>query len=359
MRKYIKPTAWVNSKQADEVAEFYTRGHGVRETAEHFGISTVQVNNLAKVRGLTNGRDWRAAANENRSHKAEQRIIEKAAERGFEYLGGYENKTGRVRIRCLKCGHEIERAVYTIKEGKTFCPECKKAETRERRESERRQRKAEQEQKTKEREAERIKKNPLGLSSYQIEREKKLDEVFACKVCGKEYTPRLYIESTGGTTYSNPGYCSKECRDAHNKRAIAENHKGRQDNHRHRARKFGCEYDSSVTLKWLIERDGLRCAICDEMCEPNDHRWTKYTGPLSPSMDHIIPMDKGGWHIPENVQVAHIICNSLKGDTVITNESEAEQLAITCREAVRKYQRGFQGTGDNTCKVGLDYARED
>lgn len=309
MSKFIKPTAWVNSKQADDVAEFYIQGHSVRETAEQFGISTGQVNNLAKGRGLTNGRDWRTAANENRSRKGEQRIIEKAAERDFEYLGGYENKNSRVRIRCLKCGHEIERTVDAIKDGKTFCPECKKAETRERQDVERRRKKAEQEQKIKEREAERIKKNPLGLSSYQIEKEKKLDEVFACKVCGKEYTPRQYIESTGGTTYSNPGYCSKECRDAHNKRAIAENHKGRQDNHRHRARKFGCEYDPSVTLERLIKRDGLRCALCGEMCDPSDEWW----GPKYPSIDHIIPMAKGGGHVWDNVQVAHRICNSYKG----------------------------------------------
>jgi 5-methylcytosine-specific restriction endonuclease McrA len=49
------------------------------------------------------------------------------------------------------------------------------------------------------------------------------------------------------------------------------------------------------------------------MCDPNDHEWTKHFGPTSPTIDHIIPMAKGGGHIWDNVQVAHAICNSTKG----------------------------------------------
>ena len=85
-------------------------------------------------------------------------------------------------------------------------------------------------------------------------------------------------------------------------------------NNKSRAQRFGCEYDPSVSLKRLIERDGLRCAICGEMCDLNDHSWSKYSGPMHPSIDHIIPMCKGGGHTWTNVQVAHIICNREKGD---------------------------------------------
>jgi len=84
--------------------------------------------------------------------------------------------------------------------------------------------------------------------------------------------------------------------------------------HTTRAKKHGAPYDTSVNLKRLIERDGLRCAICGKMCDPSDRSWSKYCGPLYPSIDHIIPMSKGGSHTWDNVQVAHIICNSRKGD---------------------------------------------
>lgn len=87
-----------------------------------------------------------------------------------------------------------------------------------------------------------------------------------------------------------------------------------KNHHKARAVKYGCEYDPSVDLDKLIERDGLRCAICGELCDPNDHSWSEWMGPLSPSIDHIIPMSKGGGHIWSNVQVAHMICNILKSN---------------------------------------------
>ena len=124
------------------------------------------------------------------------------------------------------------------------------------------------------------------------------------------------MERTGVKYYRNSGYCSAECRDVHTKERRKISHKGRRDSHRYRAKRYGCEYDPSVTLKRLIERDGLQCAICGEMCDPDDHTWSEYTGPMSPSIDHIIPMAKGGGHIWTNVQVAHVICNSYKRDTL-------------------------------------------
>ena len=44
--------------------------------------------------------------------------------------------------------------------------------------------------------------------------------------------------------------------------------------------------------------------------------WNKYCGPLYPSIDHIIAMVNGGGHIWSNVQLAHMMCNSEKGDSI-------------------------------------------
>jgi 5-methylcytosine-specific restriction endonuclease McrA len=163
-----------------------------------------------------------------------------------------------------------------------------------------------------------VMRDSSGRSYYQIEREKKLDKVFVCKECGREYTPRKYVLDAGLKTYSNPGYCSAECKRRCTSRSIHRSHKEHKigENHRARARKYGCAYDSSVTLPKLIKRDGLRCAICGEMCDPNDRSWNKYMGAMSPTIDHIIPMAKGGGHTWDNVQVAHAICNSYKCDNL-------------------------------------------
>lgn len=97
-------SAWINSAQADAVAEYYVQGHSVTETAEIFGVPRSQVNNLAKARGLTNGRNFRLSRVEDQKAEAERKLAERVTKIGFEYVGGYTSKTGKVQIRCAICG---------------------------------------------------------------------------------------------------------------------------------------------------------------------------------------------------------------------------------------------------------------
>lgn len=135
-----------------------------------------------------------------------------------------------------------------------------------------------------------------------------------------KYTISDYMRSTGMRYARNSGFCSAECRDIF-KRTNANNNRKNgnrvRDKNTRRAKRFGCMFEKGVTLKKLIERDGLRCAICGEMCDWNDTSWNGKCGPLYPSMDHIIPMSKGGGHTWDNVQVAHVICNDKKFTSVL------------------------------------------
>ena len=306
---------WERSPRCDEAMAYYTDGHTVRQTAEKFGVPESQINNSVKKRGLTNGRQWGEISDEQRErqrYEAEQRLIERLDLLGFDYLGGYTNKTGNVALKCRACGDTFERTAGFAMRGNLICKKCEHEKAQIRQVQQRILRKAEAERRRAEREVARVAKS-LKPSAYQLSRMLLLDDAHICKVCGKEYTLREYMESTGSRYYRDSGYCSAECRDAHLKERAKISHKGRKDSHRHRARKYGCAYDPSVTLKKLIKRDGLRCKICGKMCDPNDHSWTKYCGPKSPSIDHIIPMAKRGGHVWNNVQVAHMICNSEKG----------------------------------------------
>jgi 5-methylcytosine-specific restriction endonuclease McrA len=315
--------AWTRSPQCDEAMAYYVQGHTVTETAVKFGVSKCQINNAVKVRRLTNGRDWRETSGESRERlrkEAEQRLIERLDALGFDYLGGYTNKTGKVTLKCRVCGDVFERTVDFVKRGNLICKKCEheKALIRqaERREAQRQESVKKQARREAEREAERLAKS-LEPSAYQLSRMALLDDVHVCKVCGKEYTLREYMQSTGSKYYRDSGYCSAECRHEAFRRSVRRSRKRRHvpENHRQRARANGCAYDASVTLPKLIKRKGLRCAICGEMCDPNDHTWG-YSGPMYPSIDHIVPMSKGGGHVWGNVQVAHIICNSEKGDKI-------------------------------------------
>lgn len=310
MGKWIKRTAWSNSTQADEVADYYVQGHSVADTAERFGVTKAQVNNLAKQRHLTNGRGFHESANPSRKQYAEKRLADTIISMGFEYVGGYSGKHCSVKIKCVKCGAEFERTADFIKRGNVVCPECKKREATEREEERRRISKQNADVRRLEQEWHRMTHPPKDER-----REKLLDKTGICEVCGKPYTVREYVESCGLKYARDNGVCSADCKKIKTRQIVKESHKGRQDSHRHRAKKFGCAYDGTVTLKKLIKRDGLRCAICGKMCDPNDHSWSKYMGAMSPTIDHIIPMAKGGGHTWDNVQVAHAICNSYKGDT--------------------------------------------
>lgn len=60
----------------------------------------------------------------------------------------------------------------------------------------------------------------------------------------------------------------------------------------------------------VYERDRWMCQLCLEPIDPAiawPHR-------MSPSVDHIIALSRGGEHALDNVQAAHLGCNSSKGD---------------------------------------------
>lgn len=78
--------------------------------------------------------------------------------------------------------------------------------------------------------------------------------------------------------------------------------------HHGRAQRFGVEYES-VDVGAVFERD---CWLC-QLCEVPVDRSLVWPDPLSASLDHIVPMSRGGGHIYRNVQLAHLGCNLAKG----------------------------------------------
>lgn len=96
--------------------------------------------------------------------------------------------------------------------------------------------------------------------------------------------------------------------------------------HRKRCKRYGAKFDKTVTLSRVIERDGNRCQICG--CECNDQDLTYGCwGPTYPTIDHIVPLSKGGNHTMENVQLACARCNTKKSNT--TGVKHAEEQAVT------------------------------
>lgn len=78
--------------------------------------------------------------------------------------------------------------------------------------------------------------------------------------------------------------------------------------------------DSTLWLLPLVKRDNNKCALCGGDCDLYDYEVTEHgavvCGDSYPSIDHIIPIAKGGQHVWENVQLAHRGCNRKKSDTI-------------------------------------------
>ncbi|MFC8547296.1 HNH endonuclease [Streptomyces sp. NPDC057273] len=60
----------------------------------------------------------------------------------------------------------------------------------------------------------------------------------------------------------------------------------------------------------VYERDRWTCQLCHEPVA----RAEVVPHPQAPTIDHVIPLAKGGTHEPANVQCAHFMCNSIKRD---------------------------------------------
>ena len=58
----------------------------------------------------------------------------------------------------------------------------------------------------------------------------------------------------------------------------------------------------------IFERDGWLCGICGQKI----NKRLKYPNPRSKSIDHIVPLSKGGADAPINLQAAHLRCNTSK-----------------------------------------------
>lgn len=101
----------------------------------------------------------------------------------------------------------------------------------------------------------------------------------------------------------------REAANASNRRYRQSNpDKRRDDYHRRRALKAQTSF-GSIDLAEIWELQEGRCGICEAQLD----RSLRWPDPLSPSIDHIIPLSKGGTHTQDNVSWTCLVCNLRKG----------------------------------------------
>lgn len=115
-------------------------------------------------------------------------------------------------------------------------------------------------------------------------------ESAVCSICGRTFSP----------LNGRSRFCSEKCK----KKNDNEKYNGF---HIRRAKKYGVPYEHGITLPEVIERFGGVCQICGKATD-------RGVFAMMPTIDHIVPMKRGGGHTWDNVQLACMKCNSMKGD---------------------------------------------
>ena len=217
------------------------------------------------------------------------RLIKEKTSGRFSYVSGYKKKESKIVVRCSVCGELLERTYHHLTTAKcrNQCPICKAKES-ERIKAERRRI---QELKRQQR-LEQSRKRQIELEKKRAER----SVPHHCPVCGE-----LTIRKK---------YCSDKC----SKKASNSSHEIRRRKKIKRAM-----VDRDITVDGLYKRDKGVCYLCGKTCDFEDFIMqgdTFIAGNLYPSIDHIVPLSKGGLHAWDNVKLAHRICNTLKSDKV-------------------------------------------
>lgn len=202
---------------------------------------------------------------------------------GFKYLESRKMANGSkyIRLRCCTCGEITETQAHAIGKYTIVCRTCKE----------------------KERQNTELYKKRVELTRFFIALEESKVEK-KCKICGKVFFS------------ANPGkiYCSDKCgQTAHRRR--------RSERYKKRCEKYGVYFDRTITLERVIERDKNVCQICGKPCDRNSKDWG-VIGSMYPTIDHIVPLAKGGTHTWNNVQLAHALCNSTKRDLLTVKRKE-------------------------------------
>lgn len=121
-----------------------------------------------------------------------------------------------------------------------------------------------------------------------------------CKACGVLFDGKAaarYCDACGKARYREQSRLIKRKMDG---KSIQE-----------RARKHGCKREPIWRIK-VYERDRWKCYLCGrKVVRSNTYR------PNQATIDHVIPLSKGGSHTYDNVRTSCQSCNSSKGDKIM------------------------------------------
>lgn len=287
---------WEKYKQ--DIVDLRNQGKGYSEISRIIGIEKKSIAKFCKKNNIEMTAEEKDIS--KRYALTEDELLQRIDTLAFEYLGGYKNYDSTIRIRCKVCNVEFNRnADAAIRHGIT-CPNCLAIE----RERIKREKEIE---KNIAREKLILKKQAEKLQR-QIEKDKQNEQrkYRTCKNCGAVF----YSEN-------KKFLCDKCKKDT----TLIKNRKYNKSKEIKRRIKIqSAMVDNDITVQALAERDNNICYLCNKPVDFSDYYDNGITiicGNNYPSIDHVVPLAKGGLHSWDNVKLAHRICNSIKSDNLV------------------------------------------
>lgn len=251
---------------------------------------------------------------------------------GYKREHGQDSRLEPRHVTCVICGKEFDTRIYT----KITCsPECGAARIKQRSKECDRNRpnrdsrqyehtREEWQQIIKERAKQRAEREAVEKAWYKalhtVERE--------CAECGALF---YCLDKETRRT------CSTEC-------------SRRYKNRRADKRVPVDQQVDRITLKKLFKRDNGICYLCGCECDWNDWKTSQkgntYPGDKYPTIEHVIPISKGGLNAWDNVRLACWKCNLDKADGIIKIQPMSREHAYSEKYSGTQKKRTAQYTLD-------------
>lgn len=259
------------SDRREAMRKYKATGKSNKEVAEHFNVkyqyAKVVCRGIAPQHIEGDKDKWLSS-------------FEKQFGKDWDVVGRFISADAHIDIKCKHCGTVKDYPCASVRKGyQTIeCSGCK----RKKREQEAEEKRIRQRQR-------------LIDATLKAEeaRQKEKAKWHPCPVCG--------------AITNRPKYCCEKC---------ADDHKERLKDARRRTRIKDATIDVDISLKAVYERDKGICYLCGKPCDWNDFKYIEnyfVVGKNYPSIEHVIPLSRGGLHSWDNVRLAHHRCNTIKG----------------------------------------------
>lgn len=161
------------------------------------------------------------------------------------------------------------------------------------------------------------------LAVYDVDRKSALGRKAQCREC-RALGQKLYYETNRAERcerqrrrlVDNPERVRQQDAERYERDKPKRIALAKQISHRARAAEAGVEFDPTVTVDGLLARDGDECCYC-AVTMTFDLMLAHSYDPARATLEHVIPMSRGGSHTWGNTALACWRCNISKSDQTV------------------------------------------